>query len=162
VARSSNNDKRRLCEPVPPEAWLADLAERASFEAYSKHKLWPRPFGLQPFTGEREDATFCDGHAQFGPDDTQLAPDLLRRGILAGLVGHNCSQGDPTLLWTVDNNGWIYEMRLTVPSRAIYHGYPVLQTEAIARMVIARYIAHVFDRAMALHASAQRLQARYR
>jgi hypothetical protein len=162
VARSSNNEKRRVCEPVPTDAWLPALANRATFEGYSKHKLRPRAFGLEPFTGEREDATYCDGHAQFAPADMARAPNLLRRGILAGLVGHNLAQGDPTLVWSIDDNGWIYEARVTIPSRAVYHGYPVLQSEAIARPVIARYIEYVYDRGMAaLVPSAQQLQERY-
>ena len=52
VARSSDNDKRRLREPIPTNAWLLALADRASFEGYSKHKLQPRAFGLEPFTGQ--------------------------------------------------------------------------------------------------------------
>jgi hypothetical protein len=164
TARSSDNEKRRLCEPIPTDAWLEALAQRASFEGYSKHKLQPRAFGLKPFTGEREDATFCDGHAGFAPADMTRVPTLLRRGILAGLVGHNFAQGDPTLMWTIDDNGWIYELRVTIPSRAIYHGYPVLPSEAIARLVVARYIQYVYDHGaeVALVPSAQRLQERYK
>src|SRR5271169_324862 len=116
ILRSSDNDKRRLREPLPEKDWLAALAKRASFQGYSKHKLNPRAFGLEPFTGSRDDATYCDGHAQFGPAD---------------LIGHNDAQGDPTLIWAVDDNGWIYEGRITIPGRTLYHGYPVLRTEAI-------------------------------
>lgn len=162
AARSSDNEKRRVHEPVPSDEWLTALAARARFEAYSKHKLQPQAFGLQPFTGQREDATYCDGHANFAPADMARVPNLLRRGILAGLIGHNDRQGDPTLLWTVDDNGWIYEGRLTIPSQALYHGYPVLRTEAVARVVIARYIQYVYSRNIdALVRSAQEVQGRY-
>jgi hypothetical protein len=162
VARSSNNDKRRLREPLPADAWLLSLADRAVFEGYAKHKLRPRAFGLEPFTGQREDATYCDGHAGFTRADMPRAPILLRRGILSGLVGDNDSQGDPTLIWTVDDNGWIYEGRVTIPGRAVYHAYPVLRSEAVARAVIARYIQYAYDRGMAaLLPSVQQLQGRY-
>ena len=127
VARSSDNDKRRLRMPLPPDDWLLAPADRATFEGYSKHKLHPQAFGLPPFTGHREDATYCDGHAHFAPADMQRLPALLRRGIIAGLVGHNDAQGDPTLIWMVYDNGWIYEGRLTIPGRVLYHGYPVLR-----------------------------------
>ncbi len=161
-ARSSGNDKRRLREPLPTNAWLGRLAVRACFEGYPKHKLRPQAFNLEPFTGQREDVTYCDGHAQFTPADMQRVPVLLRRGILAGLVGHNDAQGDPTLVWTVDDTGWIYEARITIPGRALYHGYPVLRNEAIARPVIARYIQYVYGMSVgALIPSAQRLQERY-
>jgi hypothetical protein len=163
VTRNSDNDKRRLRTPVPSNAWLLDLANRASFEGYSKHKLHPRAFHLEPFTGQREDATYCDGHAQFTPADMARVPALLRRGILSGLVGENDdNRGDPTLLWSIDDNGWIYEARLTIPGRALYHGYPVLRSEAIARAIIARYIHWVYNSdAAVLFSSVQELQERY-
>jgi hypothetical protein len=162
VARSSDNDKRRLRGPIPPKVWLTALASRASFQGYSKHKLAPRAFGLEPFAGPREDATYCDGHAQFGPRDLVRVPSLLQRGISSGLIGHNDAQGDPTILWTVDDNGWIYEARITIPGQAVYHGYPVLGTEAIARLVLARYVQHVYDTEnKALFPSVQQLQERY-
>jgi hypothetical protein len=162
VARSSDNDKRRLRDPIPPRDWLTSLADRASFQGSSKHKLDPRAFGLEPFTGSREDATYCDGHALFSPRDLDRIPSLLQRGILSGLIGHNCVQGDPTILWTVDDNGWIYEARITIPGQAVYHGYPVLGTEAIARLVLARYVQHVYDTENdALLPSVQQLQERY-
>ena len=160
--RSSDNDKRRLRDPPPLEAWLQGLANAASFAGYSKHKMAPQAFGLAPFSGEREDPTYCDAHANFTPADMVRVGPLLRRGILAGLVGANEFQGDPTLLWTVDDNGWIYEMRLTTPGRALYHGYPVLSSEAIARKVIERYVHWVYDhRQLELIPSVQRVLERY-
>jgi hypothetical protein len=161
-ARSSNNDKRRLREQTPTAVELRELEARASFGGYSKHKLNPQAFGLEAFSGQREDATYCDGHASFSPEDMRRVPDLLKRGITAGLIGQNSSQGDPTLLWTVDDNGWIYEARLTIPGQALYHGYPVLPNEAIARHVIVRYTDWIYDCGhLELHSSLQHLQERY-
>lgn len=89
-------------------------------------------------------------------------PSLLRRGILAGLVGANSIQEDPTILWTIDDDGWIYESRITVPGRAEYHGYPVLRGEAIARPIIARFVQHAYDAVSDdLRKVAQRVQERY-
>ena len=62
----------------------------------------------------------------------------MKRGILAGLIGENDRKGDPTLLWTIDDDGWIYEGRITTPTRAIYHGYPLLPSDAFTRKVIER------------------------
>lgn len=89
-------------------------------------------------------------------------PDLLRRGILAGLVGQNDIQGDPALIWTVDDTGWIFEGRLTIPGRALYHGYPVLPNEAIARKVIARHTDWAYGKNLTLLMPSVRLvQERY-
>jgi hypothetical protein len=143
VQRSGNNEKRRLREPPPDVEFLQELADRAHFEGSAKHKLEPHAFGMVPAPSGNDD-TFCDGHAGFSPTDMARVPDLLRRGILAGLIGHNDVKGDPTLIWTVDDNGWIYEARITLPTQALYHGYPLLPADAFARKVIARYTLWVY------------------
>jgi hypothetical protein len=38
---------------------------------------------------------------------------------------------------------WIYEARITNPGSALYHGYPVLPNEAIARRVLVHYAEYV-------------------
>lgn len=79
----------------------------------------------------------------FGPTDMVRAPMLLQRGIDAGLFGKKNKKGDPGLLWSVDDNGWIYEAQITNPGHAVYHAYPVLPNEAIARKVLLRYTDYV-------------------
>ncbi len=160
--RSSENAKRRLRDPHPEHGWLQELADRASYDPHPKHKMRPLAFGLRPLTGPRTDATYCDAHADFEPSDILRVPGLLQRGILAGLVGANDLNGEPTLVWTVDDTGWIYEGRITITGRAVYHGYPVLPDEAIARAVIGRYISFVLNQHdPILDLSLQRLQERY-
>jgi hypothetical protein len=141
--RHSDNDKRRLRE-APPLDYRRSLAGRARFKGSGKHKLQPRGFGLKP-APSGEDDTYCDGHAGFSPADMTRTPLLLQRGILAGLIGHNDKQGDPTLIWTVDDNGWIYEGRITIPGQALYHGYPILPSDAVGKIVIARYTQWVYN-----------------
>jgi hypothetical protein len=43
------------------------------------------------------------------------------------------------MLWTIDDNGWIYELRQTNAGQASYHGYPMAPTNALGRKVIARF-----------------------
>lgn len=102
------------------------------YEGSSKHKRHPHLYGLPPFTGSRGDATLCDEHANFRQDDMAKVPLLIKRGIQAGLVG--------TALWTVADNGWIYEARVTNAVQSQYHGYPVRPTEAIAEAVYRRFL----------------------
>lgn len=138
-ARASPNDPRRLSETAPSQAERIALAGRATFDAYSKHKRHPAAYRLKPYVGEHEDPSYCDEHAGFSPADMARAPDLLKRGIEAGLFGKTKKKGDPGLLWSVDDNGWIYEAQITNPGYAVYHAYPVLPNEAIARKVLLRY-----------------------
>mgnify|MGYP003619388597 CR=1 FL=1 len=148
VTRTADTEKRRLRTPVPDLYWLSHLANQVSYGPSSKHKLAPVRFGLLPYTGQKEDPTYCDAHASFSPSDMVRIPTLLRRGILAGLIGHNDKHGDPTLIWAVDDNGWIYEGRITIPGRSIYHGYPVLEHEAIGRAVANRYIDYIYSQSL--------------
>ncbi len=69
----------------------------------------------------------------------KIVPGLLMRGILAGLIGHNERQGVPTILWSIWDQGWIFEARITNAVLADYHGYPVLPSEAIAEQVYDRF-----------------------
>jgi hypothetical protein len=141
--RSSDNEKRQLRTPPPRPKELEDLAQRARFKGSGKHKLEPRAFKLEPASPDADDS-FCDGHAGFTPTDMARIPGLMARGIRAGLIGHRDAKGDPTLLWTVDDNGWIYEARITTATQALYHGYPLLAGDAFARKVIARYSEYVY------------------
>ena len=123
------------------------LAARATVQPYAKHKRHPTAYGLTPYAGEHEDPSFCDEHAGFAPADMARAPGLLARGINAGLFGKTAKQGDPGLLWSVDDTGWIYEAQITIPGGAVYHAYPVLPNEAIVRRVLERYALHVTQHA---------------
>ena len=71
----------------------------------------------------RGDATLCDD-AEFEPSQMAETPMVMRRGIRAGLIGHT-----QRIIWTVADDGWIFEARETNRDTAEFHGYPVLLTE---------------------------------
>jgi len=143
VKRSSDNDPRALCEPAPQVGARQRLACKARFSPYAKHKRNPSAYGLKAWAGGQEDPSYCDDHAGFHSGDLARAGMLLKRGILAGLWGDKLKKGDPNRLWSVDDNGWIYEAQITNPGYALYHAYPVQPTEAIARKILARYQDYV-------------------
>ncbi|EJZ17865.1 hypothetical protein RCCGEPOP_28579, partial [Rhizobium sp. Pop5] len=65
-------------------------------------------------------------------------PQLLRRGLHLGLQSERAAGDVPAMLWTIDDTGWIYELRITNAGQAEYHGYPILQNDAFARQILAR------------------------
>lgn len=130
--RGSNNDKRRLIR-APDPGRIAALLKSVNYQGSSKHKLRPHLFGLEPFRGQRGDATLCDRDAHFRPEDLGSIDAMMKRGLRAGLVGRN------EMIWAVADNGWIYEARLTNVGQTEYHGYPVRDTEAIAEPVYRRF-----------------------
>ncbi len=140
VQRSSENEKRQLRVLPPALADREDLAQRATYGCYSKHKRHPHAYGLASYAGSAEDRVYCDAHAGFSPSDMERVGRLLRRGIMAGLWSENTTQKHPTILWTVDDNGWIYELRITNPTIGQYHGYPLLPNDAFARKVLAQFV----------------------
>ncbi len=122
--------------PAPPQSLIQELVDSVVYEGSSKHKQEPHRYGLPPFLGPRGDATLCDGHADFQPEHMAMIPDVIRRGIRAGLVGIG-----NRIIWAVADDGWIFEARLTNAETSTYHGYPVRPAEAIASLVFRRYSA---------------------
>lgn len=137
-ARRSDNDKRRL-HPAPDMATLSRLSDHVCYRGIAKHKAHPTEFGLATGSIRRGDATLCDEHAGFDRWAMAGIPQLLRRGIDAGLVGKTLDRGVPTIIWTISGTGWIFEVRLTNVAVFEYNGYPVRPTEAIAEPVYVRF-----------------------
>ncbi|MCE2423661.1 MAG: hypothetical protein J4F45_00915 [Pseudomonadales bacterium] len=125
--------------PDPAEDLIERLLDTVWYEGSSKHKRHPHLFGLEPFNGDRDDATLCD-ETDFQPAQVPEIPAPIQRGIRAGLIGHTAR-----ILWTVADDGWIFEARETNRETAQFHGYPLLPEEAIARLVFDRFAGWADD-----------------
>jgi len=132
--RRSNDHHRRLLS-TPDAAFMQRLEVSATYFGSARHKLHPAAFGLATFRGDRGDATLCDAHAGFTSNDAVSLAILRKRCIAAQLVGAN------QILWTIADDGWIYEARLTNAEKLEYHGYPVRASESIAELVYRRFAA---------------------
>lgn len=136
MQRSRNNANRRLSATLPTTSSRVELSARVTYGAYSKHKFNPTAYQLTPYAGPDVERTYCDAHADFSKGDFIRIPTLLKRGVMLGLWS---DQGDvPSLLWTIDKSGWIFELRITNFGQAQYHGYPILPGDAFARHVLVR------------------------
>lgn len=119
--------------PNPADDVVDRLLHSVRYQGSPKHKRHPHRFGLEPFNGDRDDATLCD-EADFLPEHMNDIHALIQRGIRAGLIGHTAR-----LLWTVADDGWIFEARETNRETTEFHGYPILPEESIARLVFDRF-----------------------
>lgn len=145
VQRSRNNAKRRLIATLPNAVSRAELSARVVYGAYSKHKFNPTAYKLSPYAGQDEERTYCDAHANFGKEDFRRIHTLLERGVMLGLWSEQNDGDAPSLLWTLDESGWIFELRITNSGQSQYHGYPVLPGDAFARHVLIRARAVAFN-----------------
>jgi len=134
--RRSENAKRKLFINITAVEVRARYRS-VSYNGSSKHKQNPHLFGLEPFRGHRGDRTLCDKHASFSPQDIERIPALLQRALRARLVGSH--------VWTVDDNGWIYELVVTNPTSNERHGYPLRPSEAIAEIVYRHFQSWAFE-----------------
>jgi hypothetical protein len=116
-----------------------------TYGPYSKHKFNPTAYKLAPYAGQDVERTYCDEHSNFGQQDFKRIPALLFRCAMLGLWSEHENKGAPTLLWTIDDTGWIFELRITNSAQTQYHGYPVLSGDAFARHVLvrARHVAFI-------------------
>lgn len=129
--RDSDNDNRRLQDNVDQNS-LATLKTTINYAGHPKHKRNPHLFGLGQFNGKRGDETLCDKHAGFTKAQMAGIPSLLQRGLEAELVGER-------IVWSIADDGWIFEARLTNRETNEYHGYPVRPSESIAELVFKRF-----------------------
>ncbi len=146
VERSRNNARRRLIAALPDILSWEKLSTRVTYGAYSKHKYNPTAYKLRPYAGQDEERTYCDEHAKFSKENLHRIPTLLVRGVMLGLWSDQHNRDAPSLLWTPDEGGWIFELRITNPGRPQYHGYPVLPGDAFARHVLLRAREVAFNR----------------
>ena len=133
-ARTADYDRNRL-DPAPNQLKLDRLAEKAKYHGSPTHKAHPLKFGLPLENVRQGDATLCDAEANFQPAQMAEIPLLLRRGIRAGLVTKSAGR-----IWSVAEDGWIFEARTTNSVLYEYHGYPVRYGEAIAEAVYDRFV----------------------
>lgn len=157
--RSRNNANRRLSATLPSLELRQALVARVQYGAYSKHKYNPSAYKLSPYAGMDVERTYCDAHAGFGKEDFSRITGLLFRGIMLGLWSDQSNQSPPTLLWTVDESGWIFELRITNAEQALYHGYPLLPQDAFARHVLVRARSVAFSDSAFSSESDQGVQA---
>ena len=99
-----------------------------------KHKERRGCFGLSPSPGfPPPDATLCDHDAGFTPQDTRRIPALLDRARRARLIGN--------LIWSVDDNGWVYELQMTNAGQNEHHGYPLRANDPFVEKVLRLFEA---------------------
>jgi hypothetical protein len=135
--RKGFNTKRRLSEHTRPGR-LQALAATARYGGNPEHKRNPGDFGLIPPACPRPHKTLCDDAGIFSRD---RAVELLKAGILRGLVSGQERNGWPQNVWAVTVDGQPLEAELENPGQGVYHGYPMPEADPFRETVLARWKA---------------------
>lgn len=101
----------------------AFLRANAVYEGSPYHKKNPGDFGLTPPAAPRSDATLCD---EAGVTQRAVASALLDAAIDGGLASEATTpEGFPKQIWTVDDQGRVFEAMYGGSRTGCYHGYPI-------------------------------------
>jgi hypothetical protein len=137
--RRSFNPKRKVTASPPAQPGLEVLAGRVKYGGNPEHKRRPGDFGLTLPAQPRPDKSLCYTTGIF---ERGLAEDLLRRGVLRGLISERASDaGYPQNIWSVTDAGIPLEAQLENPDLGVYHGYPMPEADPFRHEVLERWFA---------------------
>jgi hypothetical protein len=131
MARSGNNPKRRIAEPGHfAQAVLAAFADQFVYVGSAIHKRFPGDYGFQPPVNPRGWKSLCDRDRVILLGEAQ---QLLREGILKGMVSTYFEGDVPKYVWSVDANNRPYEAKLGLGG---YHGYMLEAEDNMTELVL--------------------------
>lgn len=121
ATRQSNRPDRRLAraDTLKP-AELERIAASARYVGAAYHKLRPGNYGFVPPSNPRPHKALCD---DLRPILRQEAANLLREGIIRGMVSQFEPERLPKYIWAVDEAGEVYEAKTAPVQETQYHGY---------------------------------------
>src|SRR5260370_29669371 len=112
------------------------LVARVQYGGNPEHKRSPGDYGLTPPAQPRPGKTLCDAIRQIPKEE---AVELLRAGILKGMISQ-CGAGHwPKHIWTVSAEGEVFEAQLENAQRGTYHGYPMPEDDDFRRMALQEW-----------------------
>ncbi|MDZ4058073.1 MAG: hypothetical protein U1D69_14155 [Polynucleobacter sp.] len=100
----------------------------------ASHKRNSLDYKLIPPTAPRSNKSLCDDRGEIRLATAQA---LLRRGVEAGLVNGDWTDGWPRRVWSVDDGGNVWEAKLD-SAGGTYHGYPLEAEHPFAQRVLDR------------------------
>ncbi|MFD2182227.1 hypothetical protein [Rhodoplanes azumiensis] len=132
MMRPGNNPKRRIApaELLGKEA-RADLAERAKYVGSGHHKRYPADYGLER-TNPRPTKSLCD---LVKTVKLAEAGALMRKGLMCGMISDVRLGEFPKYVWSVDEDGEVYEAKTDPMTPGVYHGYRLEEEDDMRRLV---------------------------
>lgn len=121
--RSGNNPKRRVAAPDSITAELLDrLQKNAKYVGSGHHKRNPVDYGFDR-SSPRPTKSLCDANRSIRKDE---ASALLRRGLEKKMVSAMKESDEfPKYIWSVSDQGEVFEAKTHANTPGEYHGYPL-------------------------------------
>lgn len=129
------NTKRQLAQNIDP-SYVDELQHRVRYGGNPEHKMNPGDFNLDPPAIPRADKTLCDRVAIFSHRE---ALACLKKGIQSYLLSQQQRNGLPQNIWSVTDRGEPLEAQLENAEKAIYHGYPMPESDPFCQIVLQRW-----------------------
>jgi hypothetical protein len=135
--RCGFNPKRRI---APIGQWTAEnlgrMARRIRYGGNSEHKSRPNDYALLPLSNPRPGKTLCDATGEFPKG---RAEELLRAGLLKGMVSVQVRGDWPQNIWSVYQNE-AFEAQLENKEQGVYHGYPMPLADDLRAIVLKEWV----------------------
>lgn len=117
------NPKRRIAPAdMLSRAQRDTLSSKVVYGGNPEHKRSPGDYGLSPPSQPRPGKTLCDAK---GPLLKEAARQLLKDGLIKGMVSARTDHGWPQNIWAISEVGEAFEAQLENSVQGIYHGYPM-------------------------------------
>lgn len=120
--RSGNNPKRRVIahEAVTPEC-VDSLKRGVHYIGSGHHKRNPADYGFDR-ANPRPTKSLCDANRVIAQAEAQK---LIMDGISRRMFSSPLEDGWPKYIWSVSDNGEVFEAKTHPNTPGQYHGYPL-------------------------------------
>ena len=132
--REGNRPDRRIADRnFLTDAEKMRLLGTVRYIGSGLHKLRPGDYGLSPPSNPRPSKSPCD---ELRPVLLAEAKLLLQRGIEKGMVSAYQPGSLPKYIWSVDEQGEVYEAKTRPERESDYHGYRIGDDETLMRKYV--------------------------
>jgi hypothetical protein len=139
MPREGNDPRRRIVklDRLKPEE-RTQLAARITYLGSGYHKRFPAAGGYDfgPAAGPRPAKSVCDGIRVVPKAE---AEQLLRNGVLMGMFSDPLEDGLPMYVWSIDQQGEVYEAKTHPNNRGQYHGYRLEENDPMRARVLSTW-----------------------
>jgi hypothetical protein len=109
------------------------MAATLTYHGSALHKRHPGDYNFSPPVNPRPWKSLCDGKRVIARQEAQ---ELLRQGIIRGLISDFPEGGIPKYVWSVDGSGDAYEAKYDTQG---YHGYRLEEDDDFRLLVLKEW-----------------------